>query len=257
MIKRILRAIRRKMTPKVYHDMRTHPAERHYFDLYWSHISPLLSPSMDTIDIGAQNGRFTFPMAERVKSVLATDVHAPFLENICSNMANHSNITLAEENLDQTLGRAESFDLALCLEVLYTLKDLPNLIKRCNNIIEPSGYLIASHRTIGYYAYRYLGAQNYGELDQVLSGTHPAFEGHDPDTLTAYYAQAGFKVVKCEPIGLFSGFGQDAFTPIIDAAHAANDQLEKLKFYEQNDRLKQLLINNARYLLIIAQKPAE
>lgn len=233
-------------------NMHTHPGEQHYFDLYFNYIKPHLKSNKKALDIGCQFGRFTIPMTELEIEVTATDIKQEYWNYVEQKVGNKANFRL--EKVDETIQnlKANRFDYVLCLELLYNLQDFEETLKGLTNLLEENGIGFFSHRTYGYYIYRYLKEGNFEAIQEILEGKHHDYNAQSVEELKAFYENLGMRVLDIKPIGMFSGFGADAFTPIHDVTKS--QEKDALNSLELNPKLVEMFQNNARYLLVIAEK---
>lgn len=236
--------------------MYTHKAERFYFEEYASHILPFFEKGKSLLDIGCQMGRFTIPAAKAGMEITATDIKSGFFRFIKRQLKGYSQITFRKENLEQTCQAfpPESFDMILCIELLYNLHDPDENIKKLALLLKPGGLLVTSHRTPGYYIYRFVKTSNYKAINQIIDGNHPYYNAQTMDKLKQILRDSNLNVKCVEPIGMFSGFGKDAFTHIANPGKLNPEQKSALKMLETSPELKNLFSNNARYLLAVSEK---
>lgn len=235
--------------------MYTHRAEQHYFDLYYSSIANRISPNSTILDIGCQNGRFTIPLANDGHNLTATDIEDEYFDFIKGNLNKGVQVLFSKEKVTKTIKRTEqdSFDSILCLELLYTMKNTPDLLKGFGKLLKTDGLLFTSHRSFGYYIYRYIKEDNLSALDQILNDQHPAFNCQTPDQLQKIYEESGYEIEEIKPIGMFSGFSKDPFSFIADPELVDDAKLKRLQELENNEHFQSLFANNARYLMVVAR----
>ena len=236
-------------------NMYTHKAEQHYFDLYYPSIQSRITPNSTILDIGCQNGRFTIPLANAGHSLTATDIDDQYFEFIKSNVDPDLQVEFYKEKIEKTISRAaeDHYDCILCLELLYTMKNTAELVTGLRTLLKPGGLLVTSHRSLGYYIYRYIKERNFKDLNKILNDQHPAFNCQTPDQLETLYSNAGFEVEEIKPIGLFSGFSKDPFSFVADPEDLNDSELRSIKELELNPIYQGLFANNARYLMVHAR----
>lgn len=243
------------------HNMHRHSAEQYYFSIYWHYMFPFLEKCHKILDIGCQKGRFTIPLIELDKYVVATDIfheYGQYIQRyIKQNMPQKEHLfTYRCESINQTLENLtpNTFDAVLCLELLYNLPSGENYLSGLGALVKPEGYLITSHRTAGYYIYRYLKERDYTALLQIMQNSHPYYNWQTAEQLQHIYQSIGFRVLGCYPIGMFSGFGRDPFAVIANPARLSKKWKDHLFEAETAEQMKALFINSARYIFIIGQK---
>jgi len=236
------------------HNMHKHAAEQFYFEEYAKHVLPMLKQGQSLLDIGCQYGRFTIPAAFSGMKVIATDLHEKYFKYIRKNLKGHD-IFFRREDIDTSLRTLaeESFDVVLCLELLYNLPDPAEKIKKLGQLVKPDGILISSHRTTGYYVYRYIRERNFQALQQIIEGTHSEYNAQNEDELVELYSAAGLNISEIIPIGMFSGFGSDPFSGIANPKKLNSEDKTELNRLETDPYLITQFSQNARYWLVISQ----
>lgn len=235
--------------------MFTHPAEQFYYQVYHHHLQPYFKQQRKVIEFGCQHGRFTIPLINEGHTVIATDIKRDYEQSIRSELKNDDRFTFHCEPMTTSVERLDfsDTDVVLCLELLYTHSNFEELISKCCKKMKKGSLFIASHRSIGYYAARYLKEEKYEELKDILNNTHQAFNAQTADHLYDIYTKAGFTVHDVLPIGLYSGFGNDPFTNVINAENLSQLQAKQLLTWELDKTLQEIAKNNARYLMVIAE----
>ena len=230
-------------------------AESHYFDLYYPIIQKHLVSNSNILDIGCQYGRFTVPLANDGHSLTATDISKKYFGFIKSQLNSNASVEFHKEEIKATISREpqNQFDAVLCLELLYTMGHTAELLKDLQKLIKSGGLLITSHRTIGYYVYRYLKEKDYDNLQKILEENHPVFNAQTHEKLRAIYSTPGYEILEIAPIGMFSGSSRDPFTFISDPGSLGKVELKKLHDLENHSQLQSLFPNNARYSLVVAR----
>jgi 2-polyprenyl-3-methyl-5-hydroxy-6-metoxy-1,4-benzoquinol methylase len=254
LFERGLNFIRYRIIPP--HNMYTHKAERFYFEEYMQHISPFFVKGKSMLDIGCQMGRFTLPAARAGLLVTATDIKSSFFRFVRRKMRENEHVVFRKENLEQSLSKllSESFDIVMCLELLYNLPDPAGNVEKLISLVKPGGILITSHRTPGYYVYRFIRERNYNGVSLILNGSHPNYNAQSREEIMQIYAAAGIQIRNLVPVGMFSGFGKDTFSGIANPKKLNLSDLESLFNLETDTGLSQLFGNNARYWLVVSEK---
>lgn len=238
------------------HNMFTHPAEKYYYQQYNHHISRYLERGKTLLDVGCQMGRFTIPAAIAGMHVTATDIRTSYFKFISKQINNRGNVDFRHETLEKSLAELENqrFDVVMCLELLYNLSEPENNFKALSRLVKPDGVIITSHRTPGYYLYRFIREKKYIEAGMILSKNHRYYNAQTPAELSSWCSDSGLELLSLVPVGVFSGFGSDAFTGIANPGKLNSEQTKQLNELETNAELQKLFINNARYMLLIARK---
>jgi peptidoglycan/xylan/chitin deacetylase (PgdA/CDA1 family)/SAM-dependent methyltransferase len=101
----------------------------------------------DALEIACAEGHFTVRLAPRVGRLTAVDISARALGRAqvrCSGQANVSFQRL-DLNTDEIPG---PFDLIVCSEVLYFVRDLPGVVGRILSQIRPGGFFLTAHSRV-------------------------------------------------------------------------------------------------------------
>ena len=230
--------------------------EQFYLDLYRGHLDPFLPAGAAILDLGCQYGRFTIPLAREGHHVVATDVDAAYGDYIRSQLPPGTQAEFRQEDIRETVRNleAESFDVILCLEVLYVLPDFTQVLAALRPALRPDGVLAASHRSVGYYLYRFLAERSFDRLEEILEGRHPYFNCQSSQQLRSIYDELGYSVQHLAGIGLFSGMLADPFARLNDPDSLSDADQSVLAAYESREDLQALFADNARYLLAISKK---
>jgi peptidoglycan/xylan/chitin deacetylase (PgdA/CDA1 family)/SAM-dependent methyltransferase len=99
------------------------------------------------LELACAEGHFTVQLAPRVESLIAADISQVALDRAAERCRDLQNISF--QHLDMTKDPLPGhFDLIVCSEVLYYLKDLEELKVIASQIaeaLEPGGYLLMAH----------------------------------------------------------------------------------------------------------------
>ncbi len=237
------------------HNMLTSKAEQYYFLQYFSILEPLFKKDYSILDIGCQYGRFTIPAYQAGLTVTATDINQKYFRAIEKKIPKHS-ISFRHETIDQSceLLPPQSFDIILCLELLYNLPDTAAYISKLSALLKPGGLLVTSHRSKGYYLYRFIREKKFQDIQKILAGTHHDYNCQTPEELKYLFNASQLDIKSINPIGIFSGFGKDAFSVIANPDRLTDSLKTKLQKLETDIYLSNLFMNNARYLMVVAEK---
>lgn len=241
------------------HNMYSHRAEKFYFNLYFDYIQKYLKKGARVLDIGCQYGRFTIPLANAGFKVTATDLYERYFRYIKRKLIKKAAVKFLKESIQETIKKQplSFYDVILCLEVLYILPKylfIKDLIMGMSRLLKPKGVLITSHRSVGYYLYRFIKEKKFKEAEAISSGKHAKFNCQTPEQLKDLYSKCNLNILQIKPIGIFSGFFSDPFKSVANPIKLKKDQLAELKKFETNSFLHSLFINNARYILVFSRK---
>ena len=144
------------------------------------------------LDIGCGGGILCEPLARLGANVLGAD---PAEKNIAAaklhaeqgRLAIDYRVTTAEAMADA----GERFDIVLAMEVVEHVADMPLFVKRCAEMVEPGGLMIAAtiNRTMKSFALAIVGAEYV--LRWLPRGTHRWDKFVTPDELEIAMARAG------------------------------------------------------------------
>ncbi len=242
-------------------DMHRDPPEQLYAAIYLDRIRRALPrPSgLRILDAGCQAGRLAIPLARDGHRVTGLDISADWIERCRRNAAEAAvPVALVEAGLDDAPRHfpPASFDVVICAEVLYTMRDPVAALRALAGLLAPGGRLFASHRT-RYYMLTTLG--RYHRLEDMATVAH-ASEGEilggqyynwfDRDELQRLYADAGLRIVGAEGIGTVSGLGVDGMAAVLDPADL--DEAGRARLLAIESACAARFPDTARYRLITA-----
>jgi peptidoglycan/xylan/chitin deacetylase (PgdA/CDA1 family)/SAM-dependent methyltransferase len=101
----------------------------------------------DALEIACAEGHFTTRLAPRVGHLTAVDISDRALVRARVRCSDHHNIVFQrlDLNADDIPG---SFDLIVCSEVLYFVRDLAGVVDRILAQIRPGGFLLTAHSRV-------------------------------------------------------------------------------------------------------------
>lgn len=231
-------------------------AERFYYEEYSHYISPYIIKGHTLLDAGCGMGRFTIPAALAGMKVTATNVRTDHFRHISRKIDGRGNVEFRHETLEKSLKSLpqQHFDVILCLGLLHNLPEPQQNIKKLSLLLRPGGVLITSHRSPGYYLFRYIRERNFDAARRFSDANHPDYNAQTSEDLMEMCRQSGLELIKLAPIGLFSGHGSDAFSGIANPGKMSEEEKQKLFSLEIHPQLMQLFANSARYNLMIAKR---
>jgi peptidoglycan/xylan/chitin deacetylase (PgdA/CDA1 family)/glycosyltransferase involved in cell wall biosynthesis len=101
----------------------------------------------DALEIACAEGHFTARLAPRVGHLTAVDISARALARAQARCSGHANVTFRrlDLNADDIPG---PFDLIVCSEVLYYVRDLAGVVDRILSQIRPGGFFLTVHSRV-------------------------------------------------------------------------------------------------------------
>ena len=96
------------------------------------------------LEIGCAEGHFTLRLAPRVGSLTAVDISTRALARAKERCCQLGNVTFQRLDLN-TSGVEGSFDLIVCSEVLYYVRDLREAVARILSHVRPGGFFLTTH----------------------------------------------------------------------------------------------------------------
>jgi 2-polyprenyl-6-hydroxyphenyl methylase/3-demethylubiquinone-9 3-methyltransferase len=150
--------------------------------------------SLRIVDIGCGGGILCEPLARLGANVLGADpaernVAAAKLHAEQSGLSVDYRVTTAEALADA----AERFDIVLAMEVVEHVADVTLFVKRCAEMVQPGGLMIAAtiNRTLKSFALAIVGAEYV--LRWLPRGTHQWDKFVTPDELEIAMERAGLR----------------------------------------------------------------
>jgi len=242
-------------------DMRRDPAEQLYAALYLDRITQVLpaASGLRILDAGCQAGRLAIPLARAGHHVTGLDISADWLSR-CRRNCDEADvqIELVQAGLDQVADhfKAASFDVVLCAEVLYALREPASALRSLASVLRPTGTLITSHRTRHYMLTTLARHHLLDDMATVATASEGEILGgqyynwFDLPELRVLYAEAGLRVLTSEGIGTLSGVGVDGMAAVLDPADL--DDVGRAKLLAVERACSERFPDAARYRLIVA-----
>ncbi|MBV9567398.1 MAG: bifunctional 2-polyprenyl-6-hydroxyphenol methylase/3-demethylubiquinol 3-O-methyltransferase UbiG [Hyphomicrobiales bacterium] len=151
------------------------------------------------LDIGCGGGILCEPLARLGATVTGID---PASENIEVAKAHGARSGLSIEYRNATVedlaAKNESFDIALAMEVVEHVADIPSFLAACEQVLKPGGILLLStlNRTLRSFALAIVGAEYV--LRWLPRGTHDWEKFLTPEELVSKTRRAGLVPGKAE-----------------------------------------------------------
>ncbi len=245
-----------------YYDMYADRNETLFAQLYLLRIlrhaeAAGIRPPARVLDAGCQAGRLAIPLAARGFAVTGVDTSEFALRRARRHAkAAGARARWMRGDMARVLaGRAQSFDLAVCAEVLYLSPRYRGTLATLARAVRPGGLVCVSHRPLLYYLYEALRRQDMPGALSVLQRREGACGGaayvnwQTEDELRALYDEVGLAWV--------------AHYPIDRVAWLTGMDVSKLSGAEQDAWLELELGLEAgegmcaRYALVVAARPAD
>jgi peptidoglycan/xylan/chitin deacetylase (PgdA/CDA1 family)/SAM-dependent methyltransferase/GT2 family glycosyltransferase len=101
----------------------------------------------DALELGCAEGHFTLRLAPLVEHLTAVDISGRALNRAQARCSDRGNIAFRRLDLD-TDEIPGPFNLIVCSEVLYYLRDLPGAVRRIVAQLRPGGFLLTAHSRV-------------------------------------------------------------------------------------------------------------
>jgi 2-polyprenyl-6-hydroxyphenyl methylase / 3-demethylubiquinone-9 3-methyltransferase len=147
------------------------------------------------LDIGCGGGILSEPLARLGARVLGADPVATSIEVAKRHASDVGVIVDYRCATTEALADAgERFDIVLAMEVVEHVADLPLFVRRCAEMVKPSGLMVVAtlNRTLKSFALAIVGAEYI--LGWLPRGTHQWDKLVTPDELEAAMTRAGLSV---------------------------------------------------------------
>ena len=167
-------------------------SKRKEYELFAARLSKLADGAGRVLEIGAGTGIFTIPIASRSREVVAVDISGNMLGLLEKKAAGEGLANIRTIRSDVEAGLPEGpFSLACAFAVLEYMADLPELLRRIAERLEPGGaiYFITSRRSFLRFFIQlgnamrqgmWLKARGRGQVERMLR--HAGFDRIEIDT---------------------------------------------------------------------------
>ena len=262
MVKKLLRAVA-NYDPD-YYDMYADANEALFARLYVEWIARHaetagIRPPATLLEAGCQAGRLVVPLAKRGFRVTGVDTSGFALRRAKEHLraAGAEAALLQGDVLRLSSLTRERFDVVVCAEVAYMLKEHRQLLAALARAVRPGGLLFVSHRPKWYYLLEALRQYDVPGAAEVIRRNEGWFQGpgcsgyfnwQTEAELRELYTSLGLRCVAVQPIdrlAWLSGMSPEKLTP------------------EQQEEWLRLELalpaesagSCARYLLVVAAQP--
>lgn len=251
------------------YDMVTAPSEDYYKSRYIKLLKTLIQErfnrkTLRIFDAGCGQGRISIELAKMGHTVDAIDYVKSALikgREYAKQSGVEKHITWKEGQFPDVLSSfdANSYDLVLCLEVLYMMafEKSKQTLEGLAKLTRKGGHLVVSVRSRFFYlAYSLL---NRDLLKLEWCAKHPDFADLgdwsswlDPDDLVDLFERNGFKNIKRTGLGILSGIEGDPTSHFCMPHLLAEKERELLG--EIEDRYGKIYPDTGRYVICWGEK---
>ncbi len=165
------------------------PARQKEWELFLTSFESDLKKNFTVLELGAGTGRFTLPIAKKVKQVFAADISSNML-NVLRNKADQNkikNITTVVTDIEE-FNSDKKYDAICSFSALEYIYDLEGIISKAYLSLKPGGviYFITSRRSIFRFFVQIGNALRQGVWLRARSSRE----------IRRYMKQAGFSDIK-------------------------------------------------------------
>lgn len=246
-----------------YYDMSQAPSETYSAPFYVERILDQagrlgIEAPATLLEAGCQTGRLAVAFASRGFNVTGIDASGFALRRARRHMRSAGvRMELKQGDLVRVLEASPDrrYDIVVCAEVLYQCPSYRDMLGALIRAVRPGGLLCVSHRTRLYYMIEALRQADVESAGAVLERSEGPFRDsayfnwQTRDELSALYQGLGMRWLADHPIDRLRWLAD------LDAAKLSPAQQQRLR--ELEGRLGDEGGGFARYLLVLAQRPAE
>lgn len=171
-----------------------HLQESHAFtDWVFQRVEKFLGRSV--IEIGCGMGTYTLPMARQGRSIVALDLHQPYVDFVRQRVADYPGvIAIQGDALTVDLDCHAPVDTVVMLDVLEHLANEQAMLRRAHSWLRPGGRLIVKVPA---------GAWLHSTMDEAIGH----YRRYDHAGIEASLRQAGFALEHSEYFNSVAAFG--------------------------------------------------
>ncbi len=96
----------------------------------------------ELVEFGCGTGKFTVSIAEKSKSLIATDLSDSLLEVAKDRVHNHPQVTVQKENCEDTSFKPESFDSVFMANLIHVIENPTKTLQECRRILRSGGRIV-------------------------------------------------------------------------------------------------------------------
>jgi SAM-dependent methyltransferase len=120
---------------------RTHAQQRRQRpDPLLDYVVQSIDNNVTVLDIGAGNGRWTVPLAQKAKAVTAVEPAADMLEMLNENLqSSRLKVQVVQSSWEEA--QVETYDIAICAHAMYSSPNLKSFVRKMEQHARKSCYL--------------------------------------------------------------------------------------------------------------------
>lgn len=251
------------------YDMVAAPSEDYFKSRYLNIISTVTKNNFNpqaklkVLDAGCGQGRIAIELAKKGFSVEAIDYTESTLkkgkEYAAAAGINKNQINWVKGELPNILTNYSlgSYDMVLCLEVMFMMPWPEECFKALARLVKPGGVLLVAVRPRLFYLQYYLMNKNFSSLECCAKHNNLASRGgglswFDPEQVRQLFLKNGFENIQKWGIGILSGIEGDPTAHFsLPACLAEKDRALLGKIEDQYSRT---YINSGRYMVFAGKK---
>lgn len=251
------------------YDMFNSPPEDYFRDRYMSIIDTVIKSrnlnysNLKILDVGCGPGRLTLEFLKRGSIVDAVDALPELLKNAELHLKNagleSSKVKWISGEIPQALFKLPraSYDLIICMEVLYIVPDPEASIKKMIELLSLGGILIISLRTRLYYLLHSLISGDWQRFRIASEEENSQSIGRslswiDPDKMEKILGKLSLVDINKWGLGILTGIEGDP-TAKFCLPHEL-DQEERIYLAEVEDKIREIYPGSGRYIVFSGVK---
>lgn len=248
------------------HDMFRLPDEQFFGGIYLKKIMDKLSyhfkqTDIKIVDLGCGQGRLLVPLALAGYDITGVDFTKESIQSAENNLKlKNLNAKLICEDIGKFLASTDSYayNVVLCLEVLYLMKDAESILKDTIRILKKGGLLIVSLRTKYHTVLHMLNSKYYQRALKLAKAPEDSFLTKDDfnaftkEGAIAMLSRLGIKNIECFGIGVVSGIDGDPQGRFV--LPSSLNTKEKEGLFKLENELSCDFADCGRYILVSGEK---
>ena len=101
-----------------------------------------LPPLGSALELGCGTGYFTKTIADRCKSLVATDLSEQLLDAARARLRDHDGVRFQQEDCMATSFAAASFDSVCMANLIHVVADPAQVLRECRRVLRPGGRIV-------------------------------------------------------------------------------------------------------------------